>query len=207
MPGFHPLHTKETINSYSMARKYRTVFYWPRHSNTSMLQISAEISWGWDALLSARYATTEEDMLMGIFGGFGVHEDTEPPCLRIDLCLSASTGYDSKVPLPLLDQWQRWLTDLSKEIDPFLPGGDRNKSYESNELAWHGLPEATIRFDLQGSTYLENVKLHAWQGITLPRHWDDPEKYDPDPSAQLRLFVSNLRQSLKIWEASFEDFL
>jgi len=140
---------------------------------------------------------------MGIFGGFGVHEDTEPPWLRIDLCLSASAGFDSELPLPLLDQWQRWLTDLSKEIDPFLPGGN----LKSNKLAWHGLPEATIRFDLQGATYLESVKFRAWQGITLPRHWDDPEKYDPDPSAQLHHFVSNLRQSLKIWEASFESFL
>ncbi len=203
MPGFHALHTKETIGVSSMSREYRTFFYGPRFPITSTFQTSVEISWVWDALLSARYATTEEDMLMEIFGDFGIHEDTEPPWLRVDLCLSASTDYGSEIPLPLLDQWQRWLNDLSREIDPFLPGG----SLESNELAWHGLPEATIRFDLQGATYLKKVKLHAWQGITLPRQWDDPEKYEPDPSTQLHHFVSNLRQSLNIWQTSFENFL
>jgi hypothetical protein len=39
----------------------------------------------WDALLSARFATNEEDMLMQIYGNFGIHGDTEPTWLRIDM--------------------------------------------------------------------------------------------------------------------------
>jgi hypothetical protein len=66
----------------------------------------------WDALLSASFATNEEDMLMQIYGNFGIHEDTEPPWLRIDMeregllnIWKELLGYDPAQKKLQLDTW------------------------------------------------------------------------------------------------------
>ena len=206
-PGLHLPHPSETIDIHSMDRTYRCYLWWPERPETRAFNVTAEISWVWDSLLSARFATTEEDLLMQIYGDFGIHEDTEPPWLRIDMALHASISLDKSFPLPLLENWQRWVKKVSLELEPFLPGGNDSEDGDEDMLGWHGIPEAVITFDAQGQTFLQAVILRSWQGIDLPRQWDDSEKVDPDPSEQLYQFATNIKQALGIWQNSLVNLL
>jgi hypothetical protein len=201
-PSLHFLRPVETVDIRSMDRTYRAYLWWPGTPETKLFSVIAEISWEWDALLSGRFATTEEDMLMQIYGDFGIHEDTELPWLRIDVTLHASISLDTHFPLPLLANWQRWVEEVELELEPILPGGSEGEDEDQDSLAWHGTPEAVIIFDSEGHTFLQRVSLKAWQGITLPRQWDDPEKTDPDPYKQLYEFATRIRQALEIWQGS-----
>jgi hypothetical protein len=206
-PGIHLLRPIETIDIRSMDRTYRSYLWWPEMPETRMFHVTAEVSWVWDSVLSARFATTEEDMLMQIFGDFGIHEDTEPPWLRIDMSLHASISLDKSYPMPLLANWQRWVEKVSLELESFLPGDNENEGKNQAINAWHGIPEAVITFDPQGDTFLQEVSLRSWQGITLPRQWDDPDKTDPLPGEQLYQFATRLQQALEIWQERLELLL
>jgi len=96
-PSLHFLRPSETIDIRSMDRTYKNYLWWPETPETKTFHVTAEISWGWDSLLSARFATAEEDMLMQIYGDFGIHEDTEPPWLRIDMALHATISLDERL--------------------------------------------------------------------------------------------------------------
>lgn len=185
-----------------MDRTYRTYLWWPETPETKAFYVTAEISWVWDALLSARFATTEEGMLMQIYGDLGIHEDAEAPWLWIDVTLHASLSLDRCFPLPMLVNWQRWVEKVSLELEPFLPGGNESEAEDQEMLAWHGSSEAVIAYDPQGHTFLQRVSLSSWQGITLPRQWDDPDKVGPNPGEQLYQFAIKIRQALGIWQSS-----
>ncbi len=82
-----------------MSRSYELIIYGGLHPKCEPFHLTATIQWDWDAMLSARYETTEEDMLMQIFGDFGIHDDdTVPPRLRMDVCLSAGVNAWNCVP-------------------------------------------------------------------------------------------------------------
>jgi hypothetical protein len=206
-PGIHLLCPIETIDTRSMDRTYRSYLRWPETPETRMFNVTAEVSWVWDTVLSARFATTEEDMLMQIFGDFGIHEDTEPPWLRIDMSLHASISLDKSYPMPLLANWQHWVEKVSLELESFLPGDNENEGKNQAINAWHGIPEAVITFSPQGDTFLQKVSLRSCQGITLPRQWDDPDKADPYPDEQLYQFATRLQQVLEIWQERLELLL
>lgn len=206
-PNLYPLHINETIDIHSMDRTYRAFLLWPGAPETKLFTVTAEISWEWDALLSARFATTEEDMLMQVYGDFGIHKDTEPPWLRIDVTLHASIALDTRFPLPLLTNWQRWVKIVSSELETILPSEPDSKEEHLSLLAWRGEPEAAVTFDPQGHTFLQSVSLPAWQGINLPREWDDPDKSDPEPDRQLYEFAMSIRRALEIWQDSLVNLI
>jgi hypothetical protein len=116
------------------------------------------------------------------------------------MALHATISLDKRFPLPLLENWQRWARKVSLELEPFLPGGNDSEDGDQDTLGWHGNPEAVITFDAQGQTFLQAVILRSWQGINLPRQWDDPDKADPDLGEQLYQFATNIKQALGIWQ-------
>jgi len=61
-------------------------------------RIIAGLSWKWDAALSARTATTEEDLLVEVLGEDGYYLVTEQPWLRVDVTLRAILPMDSPLP-------------------------------------------------------------------------------------------------------------
>jgi len=64
---------------------------------------------------------------------------------------------------------------------PVLPGTQPMRS-------WRPLP-------------LTRVELSAWQGIDLPRQWDNPDREpDPWPEAQLADLAGRVREALLVWE-------
>jgi hypothetical protein len=165
--------------------------------------INAGLSWKWDAALAARSATTEEDHLIELLGQDGYYLVTEQPWLRVDVTLRAMLPMDSPLPMPDASAWRRWVAEVTTGLAPLLPicGMDEDEVVEVASLSWRGEPEARLHCDPDGQLYLTGVELSAWQGIGLPRQWDNPER-PPDrrPDAQLADFARRLRRALQEWE-------
>lgn len=123
------------------------------------------------------------------------------------MSLHASISLDKSYPMPLIANWQHWVEKMSLELESFLPGDNENEGKNQAINAWHGIPEAVITFGPQGDTFLQKVSLRSWQGITLPRQWDDPDKADPYPDEQLYQFATRLQQALEIWQERLELLL
>jgi hypothetical protein len=112
--------------------------------------------------------------------------------------------WDAPLPLPQTSAWRRWLAEIATPLASLLP--------TESELDDHGLkvlsardehPSAQVRCMPDGRLCLMGVELSAWQGINLPRQWDDPERpADPDPYDQLADFAVRLRQTLQVWKHS-----
>jgi hypothetical protein len=196
----YPIGPTERINLRNMSRSYELIIYGGLHPKCEPFHPTATIEWEWDATLSARYETTEEDMLMQLFGDFGIHEDdTVPPRLRMDVCLSAGIAYGTMNPMPALYQWQRWVRQASDELQALLPTGYE----EDGDICAYSDPiEASVKLLEDGQLSLERVTFKAWQAIKLPREWDHPEKRDPYPDDVLADFALRIAKALNILENS-----
>lgn len=190
----------EQINLRDMSRSYELVLYGGLHQKCEPFHLVITIKWDWDATLSARYATTEEDMLMQIFDDFGIHnDDTALPQLRMDVSLSANLPHGTVYPLPPLTQWQSWVRQASDDLQSILPTG-----YEEDGAicAYSDPIEANIKILEDGNLSLERVTFKAWQAIKLPRQWDDPEKRDPYPDHILLDFANRIAKAENVLENS-----
>ena len=68
---------------------------------------------------------------------------------------------------------------------------------------WRGEPESRVRYTPEGELHLTGVKLSAWQGINLPRQWDDPRReWEGGPDEQLVDFAHRVREALGEWKRS-----
>lgn len=163
--------------------------------------INAGLSWRWDAALAARSATTEEDLLVEVLGQDGYYLVTEQPWLRVDVTLRATLPMDSPLSMPGDDAWKQWVAEVTCRLARILPSaGEENEDIEES-LCWRGEPEARLRCDPDGRLYLTGVYLAAWQGIDLPRQWDNPDR-EPDgwPEHTLTDFATRVRGALQEWE-------
>jgi hypothetical protein len=103
----------ETIDLGDMARTYRIFVELYRAQRTGPFHVTAELSWRWDALQTARTATREEDVLEELLGRDGYYLVTERPWLRVDVTLRASLPLDSPLPMPGAEAWRRWVAEAS----------------------------------------------------------------------------------------------
>lgn len=194
----YPVGPTEKIDLRSMTRSYELIIYGSSHPKSEPFFMSAKIEWDWDATLSARYATTEEDMLMQTFGDFGIHtEETVPPQLRIDVCLSAGVTYGTIYPMPAVVQWQRWVRQVSDELKLILPTG---YDEDGGICAYSDLIQANVKLLEDGQFNLESMTFKAWQLFRLPRQWDDPDKRDPSPVEELRNFANRIARAMIMME-------
>jgi hypothetical protein len=196
----YPIGPTERINLRNMSRSYELVIYGGMHPKCEPFHLTASITWDWDATLSARYATTEEDMLMEIYGDFGIHDDdTVAPLLRMDVYLSAGVAYGTVYPMPALPQWQRWVRQASDELQSLMPTG-----YEEDGgiCAYSDPIQANVKLLEDGQLNLESVTFKAWQVIKLPRQWDDPEKKDLSPVDELQDFANRIGRTMNALENS-----
>lgn len=182
-----PVRSKETIDLQTMARAYELYLSFGQ-DRAKPFYITARLSWQWDALHSARTATTEEDMLVELLGRDGYGLDTKRPWLRVDVTLNATLPMDSPLPLPAADVWRRWIGTVMHEME-LLPTCDLPEvDWEAGEwpLFWQGTPEARLACRSDGRLYLAGVTLSTWQGIELARQWDNPDRpWDEEPEVQL----------------------
>jgi hypothetical protein len=67
-------------------------------------------------------------------------------------------------------------------------------------LAWQGDPEIQVTCSASGELRLESITVRAFQGIDLPRRWDDPEREPDDgPHEQLAAMFRRVKAAIYAW--------
>jgi hypothetical protein len=198
----------ETVDLSQASRTYQVYVHLGRSQEVEPFHISARLSWTWDALQSARTATTEEDALMLFLGDERRSEDTERPWLRVDVTLSATLPWGSPLPLPEPTRWRHWLADVTGRLEPLLSTDWETRDEKMAVLASRSEPDAEVQPAADGQLNLTGVKLPAWEGISLPRQWDDPDReQDEDPDDQLADFVERVGEAMGEWNQSLPHLL
>ena len=198
----------ETVELGGMSRTYQVYIHFGHSREIEPFHVSARLSWTWDALQAARTATTEEDALMQFLGDEGRHQDTERPWLRVDVTLSATLPWGSPLPLPDATMWRAWLADVTERLEPLLSTDWETRDEKIAIFATRSEPEAEVQPAADGQLYLTGVKLSAWEGIDLPRQWDDPDReQDEDPYERLADFVERVWDAMDEWNQSLVHLL
>ncbi len=193
--------TNETITLRNMARAYRTHVSLGGPSSADAFNVTAELSWEWDALLSARSETVEEDLLMQVLGDDRRGTPTIPPWLRVDVVLHATRPWGKLLPMPAPAVWQRWVAEVGARLDHLLLRDVEDRDDLPAVLAWRGEPETRFICQPDGQLALAAVQVAAWEGILLPRQWDNPERScEEEPDEQLADLLGRVAQALRVWE-------
>ena len=150
-------------------------------------------------------ATIEEDVLAELLGSDRTDElDTEQPWLRVDIKLRAGLEWGKSLPMPRPDAWAKWIRETLgrlENVEPIVSSDVMREAHGGHAiLSWQGDPEIRIRCIPGGELRLEQVEVHAFQGIDLPRHWDNPDRvHDEDPDEQLAAMFARVRAALFAW--------
>jgi hypothetical protein len=198
----------ETTDVGRMSRTYQVYVHLGHSQEVEPFHVSASLRWTWDALQAARTATTEEDALMLFLGDERRHQDTERPWLRVDVTLHATLPWGSPLPLPEPPMWRDWLADVAERLEPLLSTEWETRDEKMAIFASRSEPEAEVQPAAGGRLDLTGVKLSAWEGIDLPRQWDDPDRErDKDPYEQLADFVERVWEAVDEWNQSLAHLL
>lgn len=209
--GLRPLLPEERIDLRSGSRMF-SIGVEPLDEEVGKpFHVVASISFEWSALQAARSATCEEDLLAQLLGDDeGV--ETERPFLRVDIKLQAGLPWGKGIPMPAATVWAKWSREALARLEDIEPLISEDAVRETPEgrlaiLAWQGDPEAKITCNPLGELRLESLTVRAFQGIDLPRKWDDPER-EPDeaPHAQLRAMFERVRAALYAWGEVMDHF-
>ena len=163
-----PFPPTETVDLGHMSRTYEAYVGLGGTRRVEPFDVTAKLSWTWDALHCARTNTTEEDLLAELLGLERLHKDTEQPCLRVDVGLQATLPWDSPMSLPETDAWRRWVAEVIDRLAPLLPTEYAAKDAERLVLSWLGKPEARVQCAPDGQLFLTGVELSAWLGAGRP---------------------------------------
>jgi hypothetical protein len=191
----------EAVSLDRMSRTYETIVELGA-PQPRPFYVTATLGWEWDAALAARSATTEEGLLTELLGRDGYYLVTEQPWLRVSVTLTASLPMDAPIPMPEASAWRRWAAEVKARLAPLLSIQSEDDEYGLRVLSARSDPEARLRCDPDtGRLYLTRVELSAWQGIDLPRQWDNPDREpDPGPESQLADLAGRVRRALRAWE-------
>ena len=205
-----PLWPTETIDLRQMARSYEVYMPMYHRNQTGPFHVTVELNWRWDALQSARTATTEEDLLVSLLGEDGHDLDTDRRWVRVDVTLHATLPADTPLSMPDADVWRQWMGRVMHEMDRLEPPDLPEVRWDRGEapLFWQGHPVARLQCRPDGRLYLTGVEMPAWQGIELPRQWDNPDRpRDEGTEVQLRSFCEWVSDSLQVWEDSLRHLV
>jgi hypothetical protein len=196
----------ETLDLDSTERRYQVRVEPFGGQDCEPFYVTAALSFRWDPLHAARTRTTEDDMLITLFGRADSQDmETEKPCLRIDIELVATLPWGKALPMPSKAAWSAWLREVTKRLDDIEPLTPAERVRESEQgnlevLAWQGAPTATFACGDSGELLLECVRYSAFQLVETPRVLDDPDlQPDPDPRQQLHDLFARVKASLSAW--------
>ena len=198
------LPASERLDLARLSRHYE-ISVEPLGQDAKPLFVTAGLSWRWDALQEARTATTEEDMLTSLLGHDAADTvETERPWLRVDVVLRATMPWGQPLPLPgqdALGEWTREVVGRLERTEPLLPQEVVEETPDGNlaALAWKGQPEVRATCTSDGALLLERVELASWHALHPRRVWDDPDRWDEGPEAELAAFFARVRQALHVW--------
>lgn len=167
--------------------------------------VTAKFRWRWDALHSARTATSEEDMLVELLGReTSSRSRTRRPWLRVDIELHASLQMGKPMAMPPKPVWAAWTRDVIQTFEsraPLIPLDTVREARGNLEiLGWQGEPEAEVVCERDGEIKLHALKVHAWQAIELARKWSDSSRRaDSDVGAQLDEMFARVDAALRAW--------
>jgi hypothetical protein len=167
--------------------------------------VSGVVSWRWDALQAARTVTTEEDLLTELLGRDDARDvETARPWLRIDVQLRAGLEVGQSIPMPSPAQWAMWRREAMGRWNAQLVTADVSHETAGGRSraipAWQGDPEVHATCDRRGELRLESLSLSAFQGIDLPRAWDDTgHQRDGDPGEPLTKMFERLKVAFAAW--------
>lgn len=201
--GVDPL--EEMLDLRSTERTCKSFVDSPKRQHPEPFHVSAALEFRWDALLSARTRSSEQDMLEWLLGPDRRNARTERPWLRIDITLRASTIWGKEIPVPPREAWTRWARETTlrlERIDPVVPDERVREGRRGlpEILAWQGEPEAHVICGADGTLRLRGVELGTWQAIELPRKWDDSERRpDRAPDALLIAMMERLKAAMGVW--------
>ena len=203
--------SRETLDVRSMDRTFQIYVEPVGCQDAPPFTVTADLSWRWNALLSARTASTEEDLLTELLGRqAAVGIETDRPAMRLDVVLAATLPYGKSRPLPSESTWKKWVMEVRERlesIEPILsPEMTREGAHGRLEvLGWQGLPTVDVECGPEGELCFGGVKLAAFQMIELPRQWDDREREsDEYPARQLRELLGRVRSALHAWMESLD---
>ena len=200
---------QETMDTVSLKRSYRAlVRRQQERSAPSPFSVSAELTWDWDALLTARFATTEEDMLTEVFGRKRRPKNTLAPWLRLDVRLLAMVQGDGFYPFPGSSAWRDWAAMVFADVSPHFPNVMEGDPEMPSVVSWCQEPEIQLTCSAGGQLYLLGASLAAAQIIHMPRQWDDTQRRpDPDPQKQLIEFFRRVQSGLEAWQGALDELL
>jgi hypothetical protein len=210
LPVFAGEGVEETLDLRTTARRCRQ-FVRPADDGAAVFHVSAELGFVWDALQVARTLSTEDDLIRELFGGArSVYPRTEPPWLRVDVSLHATTTWGRELAMPAAEVWRSWARETSgrlENVEPLLPIEQvrENRKGGLEILAWKGPPTLDVMCAADGGLLLKGVQLKALQVIGLPRKWDDESrKQDKGPGDQLAALFRRLKAALHGWTEALD---
>jgi hypothetical protein len=195
----------QSVDLRSMDRTYHAYVHFGLSSHPfDPFHVAVELSWRWTAFLSARFATTEEDLLMELYGEHGLYEDTDQPWLRVDFTFHAGVQRDLHFPFPSPAVWQKWASSVTSQILPSFAEEFDEDEYD-RFFSYCGEPVIETNCSSSGQFSLFKVSLPAWKGISLPRQWDDPERPpEEDPFDSLVELFAWIRKTAQLWGESLK---
>ncbi len=197
---------EENLGLRSMERVVKSFVEPFGGQHAAPFHVSAALEYRWDALQTARTASTEEDMIQELLGLDRSRKPrTEKPFLRVDVTLRASTEWGKEIALPAPSAWQAWARETLgrlESIEPVIPSENvREGRHGMPEiLAWQSEPELQVLCSPTGELKLRGLEVATWQAIELPRKWDDSSRTpDKAPDTQLVAMFKRLRAAMNAW--------
>lgn len=204
LPIIGPEPLNETIDLRHMDRTVES--FVEGRQDCPPFHVSAAFKFRWDALHTARTATTEEDLLGQLLDRDNVRRvRTEHPWLRVDVTLRASLMLGQAIPMPSPSIWTKWAREAIgrlERIEPVVPAevAREGRGGRLEILAWQGEPEASVLVAPDGTLKLDGIELSSWQAIQLPRKWDDSSrKPDERPEKALVAMFARVKAALHAW--------
>lgn len=193
---------RTTLDLTSLCRVYETAVEPIKREQVEPFFARAVLSFRWSAIETTRGHLREEDVLTELLGREDGKVDTEPRFLRVDVKLAASTMHGKEIPMPSKDRWSAWARELMgrmESVERLLPEDVVEQDDEGRLaiLAWQGEPTASIVCAPDGALRLHEVEVASWQGLTLPRNWDDPDREEePHVESQIAKLLARVKASL-----------
>ena len=195
--GF-PIHLpEEVIDVAQMERSYKAYAH-RFESSAGPFHTGLEYAWRWDALLSARSQTTEEDFIHQVWDDERGRLDTDRPVLRLDTRLFATCG-DKRLATPSPSRFKRWQQEIGPKLESLLPC-DYPAPGSDLVVPIAGRVPPSVELELsEKGPLLRSVAIESFQLITLPRQWDDPSREDPNPEGQLHELFDRVTRAFDVW--------